>query len=250
MPTKLTELEGYVLSSSKYGEKDAIISLLTKEGKISIKVPSGYDVKSKNHLSTLIFNKVHIDCMELSSSFLVALQTKTLINYTSTYEDLKKSLAIQVANELLIKFFQDRDREIPYLYYEKFLEGVNEGFDTLTLVLIFTSSVIRYLGYEPETGGCVNCGKKNNIISFSWDEGGYLCSHCAQELMARKEDNNYLKVLRYIFMVDEMRMKKTQLPEASCLRVLEEERHFLFEQLSTEIKSLDMYLENRKKGNK
>jgi DNA repair protein RecO (recombination protein O) len=243
MTAKTLSKEGYVISSARYQEQDALVTLLTEEGKCAIRLRGGEELKSKNRTAGLIFNLVQVDVSEdLSTKYLTANGTKTLANHTSLYEDLGKSLTGQFACELLLKYFQDQD-EMPYKYFGPLLSGLEEGFDPLTLALIFAAQVIKCLGYAPDTSACVDCGKKTDLVAFSLEEGGFLCQECARELNVRPDPTDYLKVMRYVFMVRPEQMTHAVLPKGASGRALNELCLYLQEQLGLEVKSLTLLKE-------
>ncbi|MCI2068864.1 MAG: DNA repair protein RecO [Bacilli bacterium] len=240
--------EGYILSANKYGDSDALVTFFSKEGKDTIKVRSGYDMKSKNHQAVLVFNKVSLDLsLSLDGKYLTATGTTTLINYTSLYQDLKLSLAGQFAIELLVKYFQDRD-ELPYDLFETYMASIASGFDILTSALIFQAGVIKALGYAPDITACVDCGKKTNLVAFSLTEGGFICQECAEELNLPPDTSDYLKVMRYIFMVNNAAFRHAVLPKGPSFRALEELSLYIQDQLGLEVKSYKMLSAELKKS--
>jgi len=241
MPNKLVTLEGFVISSAKYQEKDALIKLLTRDKVVSIKVRNGFDVASKNHLAILAFNKVSIDCFEMTSGYLTASGVKTLVNYTSLYEKITPNLVGQLAGEIVLKCFGEDDI-VPYDFYEETLNQLMKGFDPLTLAFIFACQGIKE-GITPEINECVNCGKKRNLVSFAYDEGGFLCDECATEANYPKMDNNYLKVIRYGYLVDAKQLSRAVLPKGPTLKALEDTIKALEEQLGAKIKSYSLMTE-------
>lgn len=240
MPSPLVSLDGYVVASSRYQDTSALVTLFSQDGLHKLKIPSGYDVKSKNHQACLLLNRILVDSYQPGDGeILFASGVKTLENHTDLYEDLEKNAACSLALELITSFFP---ADVPpFASFEAFLKGIGDGFSTLTLVSIFTAKVIAALGSKPDIDGCVNCGSKKNLVSFSWDEGGYLCSRCAEEMGVPKTPLNELKIVRYLFLVDEARYEHAVLPEASCKKVLSDMVRFLEESFRTKVRGFELY---------
>lgn len=240
MPNPLVSLNGYVVSASRYQDTSALVTLLSQDGLHTLKISSGFDVKSKNHQACLLLNRILVDSYQPGDGgILLVSGVKTLENHTGIYEDLEKNTASQVALELIRNFFV---ADVPpFASFEAFLKGIEDGFSPLTLLSIFTAKVITALGSKPDIDGCVNCGSKKNLVTFSWEEGGYLCSRCAEELGEERKPLNELKVIRYLFLVDESRYEHAVLPEASCFRVLTDMMGFLEDSFGVKIRGFELY---------
>lgn len=241
MPSQVVSLTGYILSSSKYQDKDAIISLLTPEKIYQIRVRGGFDVTGKNHSATLIFNKVTVDANRTGENFLSATGVKTLENHTSLYPKILPNLVGQLAGEISLKVFAEGD-SLPYEYYKMTLEALEKGFDPLTLAFIFSCQGIK-AGISPEINECVNCGKKTNLVSFSYDEGGFLCQECAIEANYPKQDINYLKTIRYGFLVKPDQLTRAVLPPNTTYKALDDTIKALESQLGITVKTYKLITE-------
>lgn len=240
MNYKKTTLDGFVLSSSAYQDKNAIVTFLTMEGRIvSVKVNGGKDVKSKNHLVTLPLNHLLLDVTEIEEGKMYAANSYIVKdNYTSLYEDITTNTFASVALEVIARLFVTD--EVPVGYFSGLLQGLAHHFDGATLLAVFLAASIRELGVEPETDGCVNCGRKNDLVSFSWEEGGFLCASCASEIGEPRKSLNYLKIIRYLFLVKDNQMEHASLPKADLHTVLLEEISYLEENFGVKIKSTEL----------
>lgn len=241
MSSQVVSLTGYILSSAKYQDKDAIISLLTPEKIYSIRVRGGFDIASKNHSATLIFNKVTIDANKTGETFLSATGVKTLENHTTLYTKILPNLVGQLAGEVSLKVFAVGD-SLPYEYYRMTLDALEKGFDPLTLAFIFACQGIK-AGISPEINECVNCGKKTNLVSFSYDEGGFLCQECAIEANYPTQETNYLKAIRYGFLVKPDQLTRAVLPKGPTSKALKDTIEALEGQLGITIKSYKLMTE-------
>ena len=61
---------------------------------------------------------------------------------------------------------------------------------------IFLKKISEVIGIEPQVDGCVVCGSKTHICSFSIKEGGFICSNCnANEEHINKDILYLLRVI-------------------------------------------------------
>ncbi len=243
MPSKIITLEGYILSSSKYRENDSIIVLLTSYGKKNVLVRGGEKPDSKNHQAIIVFNKVKLDVNSTNEDYLSATSVETEENNSVLYENLIYSSMLQFASEILLRNFQDDD-SMPYSYFEQMIHLSLDNFDSLTLMFIFLCQATSRMGFEPNINECVNCGSKKNLVSFDLNEGGFICSSCAEEIGLEKSNVNYMKVFRYGFMVPANLMGKSVLPKDDTRKALTELAMFIEDQFGgSKIKTLKLYLE-------
>ena len=66
-------------------------------------------------------------------------------------------------------------------------------------LLLFMAQAIRLGGFELEVNQCVNCGKKTDIVAFSFEEGGFICKDCFEEGISHDLNKNQMVLLRKIF---------------------------------------------------
>jgi recombinational DNA repair protein (RecF pathway) len=124
----------------------------------------------------------------------------------------------------------------------KTLELLEQDFSSLTLLLIILANVIKESGYCLNYSSCVCCGSKKQIVSLSFNQGGYLCLKCVQN-QAELRSEEYLNTYRYLFLVKAEQMDKHLIPQGIGLRLLKELFAYLIkvEELPN-FKSLEVYL--------
>ncbi len=216
MEQKIIPLTGYVLSASKYQDSDAVVNILTKDGIVIGNIRGGYSYTSKNHIGAQIFNLIEFDYNPKLKSIQ---QVKLVKDYTCLYEDIVTSLAGQVIVEASLKTLQ-KDDVVPFDYFEKSLEAIKEGFDPLTVCFIYLAQLSKVGGFMPELDGCLICGSQKNLVSFSFNEGGFICKNCAREENIPPTNKTYMQVVRYGYMITSDNLKHAALPKGELRRAL------------------------------
>ena len=241
--SNLSIIRGYILQVNKFKEKDAICTLLTKDGLITYKVNSGLDALNKNHQACMVYNLVEIDVKNINnSSNYTCNGVKTIQDNSSLYQDITKNLAISVLIEASLKTIQDND-EVPYQYFQNCLEAIKNGFDYLTTIYIYLCKLSMNVGIPINYDGCVNCSKKKNLISFSYNEGGFICENCAKELQIKPLSIEYMKVIRYGYIVNSNQIEHAVLPKLSLIKAINELSVYYEDSIGIKLNSLKMLLD-------
>lgn len=197
----LTEVEGFILKETPYGETSKIINVLTKDkGIIGIVCKGAKSMKSKlraftnvysygvfnlyykeNKLSTLASVDI-IDPLKNIKSDL------TLISYLTYISDLTYQVAKQADSKKL---------------YDDFINTVlkiEKGIDPLTLMNILELKYLPLLGVGLNLDECIKCGSKKSIVTIDASYGGIVCQNCYEnELIV---DKKVIQLIRMYYYVD------------------------------------------------
>ena len=97
----------------------------------------------------------------------------------------------------------------------------------------FLKNLCDTLGYNPNLKGCSSCGKSNNLISFDFESGGFICANCFDH---KRHEKLPVEVLKDIHMF----IKNDDIYELSELRAQR-----LFKMYCSFLKDVvGLYLEN------
>ena len=125
------------------------------------------------------------------------------------------------------------------------LDSVENNYDLLSLLLLFLGSVFKDLGLKQNVDSCVFCSNKKNIVSFSLDEGGFICNNClSRKNSFIKKDNTDLFVFKYVFsnqITDSLLKRKV--PTNSGILILKQISSYLQEYFGVEkFSSIDTFI--------
>ena len=147
------EIEGIVIRQVQYKEKDAMVSVLTKDGTVSFLARGILNPTSKNASSCLLFAYSNFT-LNSKQDKLTLTQGKLIKSYYHLYESLEKMASIQLVCELIIKCL-DEDNGSIYPYLQNMLELLSTNFDSKTLTLICIAHIVKESGYALEYDECV-----------------------------------------------------------------------------------------------
>lgn len=220
-------VKGYVIRNVQYREKDAIITCLSEEGLICFKAAGILDIKSKNSACCLLYSYSEFVLGNKNDKYYL-IKGKCINSNFKMYESIEIMCCLGMVSESIANFLGEANSTI-YSFFSKLMEGINNGFDILTLSAINLAKIIIDSGYSLITSSCVRCGEKTNIVSLSYDDGGFVCRHCFTNGDVH-ENTEYLKSVRYTFMVDIDNCYHYTLDRNIAIRLIKEYCNYLLKE--------------------
>lgn len=198
----LSEIEGFILSETPYGETSKIINVLTRDyGVIGIMCKGAKSLKNKNRVSTLKLSYCRFN-LYFKKDKLSTLVSADIIN------PLKRIKSDIILLSFLTYFSELTSQVAKQSYefnkiYDDFLNTIKkleEGLDPLVLANILEIKYLEYLGVLFSLDGCVICGSKQDIATIDADKGGYVCLNClTNEVVV---DKKVIKMIRMYYYVN------------------------------------------------
>jgi DNA repair protein RecO (recombination protein O) len=167
--------DGIVLRTHKLAESDRIVSILTRDhGKVRAVAKGVRKTKSKfgarleppTHLALLFYEGRELD---------IVTQAETIDHFRAVRDDLDRLTRavsmLEVADQLLL------DREPNAGMYQMLVGALRAlaGASGPLVVPGFFLKVLALEGYGAVIGGCVECGRPDDLVSFDPDSGGVRC---------------------------------------------------------------------------
>lgn len=227
---------GLVLRLSEYKEADAMVTAISSEGFFSFLAKGVKKLTSKNSSSVQPFSVSEFVLLKSSSGGLTLKQGTLLDNYASQ-GNIEAMAVLSFLQELTLKVVQEDEAPLAYPYLLKSCSLIKEGKDPLTIGLLYFAKVLFNAGYGLDVDECVICHKKQGIVSFSYEEGGFLCKdHQNQE----KASVMKLKILRYLFRCKESDFPRVAFEAKDTLPLYQELGEYLENLTGCRLKSLSL----------
>ena len=251
---KIKNINGIVISVSPYKDESAIVSLITEKGLFSVYVNNAY--KAKNILKPLLipFNYLLVEYVDSDDKFIIAKYCEIIKEYFPLFNNYKHTLFLQTIIQL-ISFLYSYDEIFNLLSFLTILDCASQKKDLLSLLLLFIGNIYRDLGLKQNSSSCVFCNSKENIVSFSLYDGGFICESClSKQNKFEVKDKSDLFVFKYAFNNSENKAYYyKKVPLLSGIKVLKLlcnylEDYFGIQKLSS-IDTFISYLINEKKTN-
>ena len=196
----LSEVEGYILSETSYGETSKIINVWTKEyGIIGIMCKGAKSLKSKNRVSTMRFSYARFN-IYLKQGKLSTLISADVINpFKKIRSDITLIGYISYLTELTEQVIKQNNDSSLYDNFINAILKIEEGLDPLVITNILEIKYLEKLGVLFNLDECVLCGSKNNIVTIDSDKGGFICLNClTNEVIVDKKVIKMLRMYYYI----------------------------------------------------
>ena len=183
-----------------YKENANLITLLTKEGKLSLIVRGSKKINSVTRNYTNLFTK-----MDFNSTNNLRLNTlteadilKSHVNINNDFDKMNIGLIIlEKINKLTDEI---SNQELLYDFVSLILERLEETKYPNTLLSLFEVKLLYLLGVSPEFKECTICSKKSdNYNVFSAHNGGIICNN--HQINNYDLSGNETKALELLFFI-------------------------------------------------
>jgi len=220
-----------IIKVSPYKEKSAIISALGDSETISFLAKRVLDNKSPYYFLNNPFVVVDLSFSDTKNyQYKVLSEAKLIFSPLNLNFKIEDTLSLMCLNELINKLVPDSDK--PALFndlYSCLQEIKKEGTNHYNTIFYFLAKVLTNQGYSFEVNECIHCGKKKEIVSFSFLDGGYVCRDCLENgLIETTYSIVELKFIRNIFLANKV--------EDINLSLTKDEYHHLIKYFSLFIK--------------
>ena len=185
-----------VLSLSKYKEKDCIVNAISKD---EFLIFNAHGILSPSSKYAHLNNQLVIADVVLSTAKSGNLSLKESSVITSPFimnSDLNYMVTLSLLAEATNKMLDNEEKPLAFDYLEKAIIALKKAKYPLYVGISYLAKLINLAGYSLEINRCVRCGSKQNIIAFSFDEGGYICQNCIQEDDRRDLTKEQLLLIR------------------------------------------------------
>lgn len=175
----LEKINGIVMKSTDYGETHKIVTIFSKKyGKITALARGAKKPKSRMAAVTQPF--IFAQFFIYVGKGLSTIQQGEIINSNRLIrENIIKTAYAAYIMELTDKILEDRQSEA-YIFEQLQLtmDYISENESCEIPVIMYEMKLYKKGGFAPKVDSCVNCGRKEELVAFSINEGGILCSRC------------------------------------------------------------------------
>lgn len=197
------ETEGIVIKSMKYGEADALLTLVTKKlGKVKVFSKGAKRIKNPNMSSAQIFALSNFALYPAKDAY--SLQSSELIdNFFKISSDFDKFAYCSYLVEMADKLLMDNQPNPSYFnLLREMMDLVRTRTNYPLIKLVYDLKVFQYMGLKPEVLKCANCGiiEVEKYRYFSPEEGGAVCDSCRKKLpTSLKIDPSSIRFMNYVY---------------------------------------------------
>lgn len=173
-------MEGIVVEYREYREQDALLVLLTTEGRlVSVSAKGIQKLKSKNAAACQLFTHARFLLNYHESASIQSLRTAELLeSYRTLREDLEKQSIASCFCEIVMQ--SKFETEEIFKLLKEAMNILCKEEDNITMLCLFQALVNRMHGIEMGCDECVRCGQTQGIYAVSLRDGGFVCKSCGK----------------------------------------------------------------------
>lgn len=196
----MNEIEGIIVKELDYRDTSKIITVLTRNGLISMIAKGCKSPKSTLRSCTdkLTYGKFYIKYKENKLSIL-----NNFDNY-SCFKNIRSDfIKLGFSIYLLDISYQVGRDSFNNLMYDNLidcLKKIDADINPLLITNILELRYLNYLGVSPILDTCASCNSSNNIIGLSVNKGGFVCSSCFNNDMVI--ESKTVKLIRLYNLID------------------------------------------------
>ena len=227
---------GFVSNKINFKDNDAIINVITVDGKKTFKARGILKLSSNNAKSCNYFMISEFLCNSKSEVSNQSLKSASLIKmYKKPYDDLLVSACYLCICNLLDSLSNEiNGYDLAINCFDKLEEEVYP----IDVLNYFLKNLCNTLGYQSNLNGCVYCNKKNELISFDFESGGFICNNCFNVSQHEKMTTSYLKDVYNFLKEDELLLIK----QHNSIKLLNQYIRFLKEVVGISTKCFDFVI--------
>ena len=226
-----------VLSITPYKEKDAIIDALSENGDFTFLAKGIYNPKSKNAGLNNILVTADIETNEGNYKYPV-LKTADIIDspmkVTNDFYYLSSIMMIAEATKLLL---QDEEKVQIFSTLATAIHLLKAVEQPWEILLAYMANLLKVGGYDFEVNKCVLCGTKHEILTFSFNDGGFVCKKCFEEDMVNDLTVDQMWLIRSAFNTRDLSKISFKANKEDALKVLSKFLEFIKDSYGVTLKS-------------
>lgn len=192
-------MEIIITRITNYKEKDGIIDAICKDGKTSFLVRSLFDPKNKNAALNNVLTVADVETSEGKYKYPIITGSKIVLSPINPHADLKYMSVIMGMAEAINQLLNDEEQVELYEPIIDSLKALKNDVNPYEVFIPFLAKVLSISGYDFDVNQCVFCGGKKQILTFSFDDGGFICQNCYLNDIPKPFNKNQLIALRQSF---------------------------------------------------
>lgn len=233
---------GIILRVIPFKEKDAMITVISKDGYHGFYARNVFNLKGKNAPALQKYSEVELSLSEGPSGGLYLSQVHLLHSASYAMRSLIRMSALELITEAVLRAIrEDEDAGRIYPYLQMAIQEISAEGEPLAQVIIMLAQILKVTGYGLNVDHCIYCNSPKEIVAIDYPLGGYICKSCFKGLSTSKTGVEILHISRFIFRLTPNDMKRANFNSAIALEIYHELKHALYEQLGITLQSDQLF---------
>ena len=217
----IIKTKGLIISESKMGDYDKMVTILTPNGKIGCAAKGARRPKSLLMAGTQFFCFGEYLIFKGNNSYNINSCDTIEIFYNLRTDLDKLNYAVQLCKIVDSVTYENQNTYKILQLLLNTLYVISETDKDLELIAsIFRIRLLCLLGFMPKIDKCVNCGENENIAYFSIADDGFKCKNCGKADKSSISVNaTTVDAIRYIITAPAKKIFSFDLPEESLKEI-------------------------------
>lgn len=226
-----------VLSITQYKEKDAIISAISEDGDITFLARGVFDPKNKNAAINNLLSIADIELSDGNYKYPVLKTANVSLNPMRLNNDLEYLSSLMLVAEATKSLLQEEEKGRIFETLVSAGIALKKAKEPWFILLVYFANLFKIGGYEFEVNRCVFCGSKQNIVTFSFADGGFVCQNCMNLETERNLSKEQMLLLRAAFNCQDIANNEYQYQKEDAKVVLNKFFEFIYDSYGIKFKS-------------
>lgn len=245
MTTNQFTTEGLVLREQQIGERDKLITVLTKSHGVILAYASGaMTIKSKKGAATSALVYSSFTIKQKGDNFTVSEASPQKLFFKSS-SDIEALALSQYFCELCLTCapYQENCEEILRLILNSLYYLTEKGINIFLLKAIFELRLMTIIGFMPNLVACHKCScYENDLMFFDTSEGLLYCDTCAEYKGDFAVINlTLLTSLRHIIFADLKKLFLFSIPDDAAKALSQITERYLINKTEHKLKTLNFF---------
>ena len=230
-----------ILSITEYKEKDGIVTAFNNEGVKTFRAPGVLSPHSKNGLINNPLTLIDATLSESKTSkYLTLKEAEVLYSPLSGDMSIPYLTGIAILNEVTIKLLDDEEKPLVYQDLLNATIALKNKINPYLISLKYILRVISLTGYALDVNHCVRCGEKQNMVAFSFIEGGFICGKCITSEDKNDLDIPEMRLVRNVYITKDYLFEQFKFDEKIAVSLLKKLNIFIADAYGGKINAIDM----------
>ena len=234
-------MEIIVLKITSYKEKDGIIDAISEDGKASFLVRGIFDPKGKNAFLNNPLTIADIEISEGKYKYPIVKSSLLIASPVNPRADLKYMGALMMIIEATNYLLSDDEKHIIYPQLKETIFELKKNPNPLKVLVSYLARVLKISGYDFEINECIMCGSRKNIVTFSFNDGGYICGDCYTPDIPKLFNKNQMFAVREAFGNEKPAICLTEIDDQELLFLIDKFIEFINDSYGYHMKSYDLF---------
>ena len=199
-----------------------------------------FDPKSKNALLNNPLTIADIETSDGKYKYPVIKSSMLINSPINPRADLKYMAVLMLITEASNYLLSDDEKPTIYEFLKSTITDLKSGTNPYKIAISYLSKILRISGYDFGVNECVMCGSKKNIVTFSFNDGGFICANCYTPDIPKLFNKNQMLALRESFLSERTSLTQTEISDEELVFLLNKFKEFIHDFYGYSLKALDL----------